>query len=160
MILSIINLSSSAEKRTEVFQTLASVALMIRRAKGCLGCNFCQESEDDTAFTLIEEWRSREELDEHLQSPVFGILLGLMPLLRGPLGMRLCTVASSEGMEAVKRARGQATAASSDTRAGTDYSARVLRRIAPAMRGCISRLTSRGTNSLRPKRHALGFLNQ
>ncbi len=113
MIIVIVNASASREKRTEVFQTLASVVLVSRGARGCLRCQFCQDGEDDTAFALIEEWQSREALDEHLQSQVFGVLLGLMPLLREPLGMRLCTVAALEGMEAVRRARGQAMGASS-----------------------------------------------
>lgn len=117
MIIVIINASASCEKRTEVFQTLASVALMSRRDRGCLRCQFCQDGEDDTSFALIEEWQSREALDEHLQSQVFGVLLGLMPLLRAPLGMRLCTVATLEGMEAVRRARSQAVGASSGARA-------------------------------------------
>jgi quinol monooxygenase YgiN len=112
MIIVIIEASASTEKRTEVFQTLASVAVMVRRAKGCLRCQFCHESEDDTAFDLIEEWGTREELDGHLQSQVFGILLGLKPLLKEPLGIRICPVASRDGMEAVKRARGQVAAAS------------------------------------------------
>ena len=115
MILSIISVSSAGEKRAEVFQTLASVALLIRGAKGCLGCEFCQETEGDTAFTLIEEWRSREEFDEHLRSQVFGVLLGLTPLLKGPMGMRICAIASREGMEAVRKARGQAAAVSPET---------------------------------------------
>jgi quinol monooxygenase YgiN len=108
MIVSIMSVSSSAGKRTEVFQTLASLAPMIRKEKGCLRCDFCQESEDDTAFTVIEEWRSREEFDEHVRSQVFGILLGLAPLLKRPMGVSICTVASTEGMEALRRARSHA----------------------------------------------------
>jgi quinol monooxygenase YgiN len=137
MILSTVNLSSSAEKRTEVFQTLASMALMVRKAKGCLRCQFCQESEDDTAFTLIEEWRSRDELDEHLQSQVFGALLGLTPLLQQPLGLRICTGEAMEGMEAVRRARGQTVAAALPAQAWKESGTGVLRRIARAMRGRI-----------------------
>ena len=110
MILSILNVRSYAEKRTEVVQTLASLASLIRREKGCLLCELCQESGDYTSFTLIEEWGSREEFDGHLRSPVFGVLLGLAPLLKCPLGVNICTVASREGMEAVRRVRGHVAA--------------------------------------------------
>ena len=116
MIIAIIDMSAATRKRTEVFQALATVALMVRREKGCLRCQFCQDSEDDTALSLIEEWRSRKELDEHLQSQVFTILLGLVALLKEPLEIRICTVASDEGMETVKRARGHASAASPNAR--------------------------------------------
>jgi quinol monooxygenase YgiN len=105
MIVSILNLDSFAERRKEVFQTLSSLAQVIRAEQGCQRCEFCQEGEDDTAFTLVGEWGSREVFDRHLRSPVFGILLGLQPLLKRPIGVRICTVASREGMEAVKRAR-------------------------------------------------------
>jgi quinol monooxygenase YgiN len=108
MIVSIMNVSSAAEKRMEVFQTLASLTPMIRREEGCLLCEFYQETEDDTAFTILEEWRSREEFDGHLRSKVFGILLGLTPLLKRSMGVSICTIASREGMEAVRRARSHA----------------------------------------------------
>ena len=106
MILSIMKVRPSAEKRTEVFQTIASLARMIRGEKGCLRCEFCQECEDDTSFTIIEVWGSREKFDGHLRSPVYGVLLGLAPLLERPLGVSICTVTSREGMETVKRTRG------------------------------------------------------
>jgi quinol monooxygenase YgiN len=108
MIVSIMDVTPSAEKRTEVFQTLVSLVLMIRHKEGCLRCEFCQGSEDDNAFTIVEEWRNREEFYEHLRSQVFGVLLGLAPLLRKPMGVSICTVVSKEGMEAVRRARGHA----------------------------------------------------
>jgi quinol monooxygenase YgiN len=111
MVVSIMDVTPVAERRTEVFQTLASLAQMIRREKGCLRCDFCIDSEDDTAFSIIEEWRNREEFDGHLRSPVFGILLGLSPLLKRPMGVSICTAVSREGMEAVKRARGHAVVA-------------------------------------------------
>ncbi len=114
MIIAIIDASASTEKRTEVLQTLASVTLMNRRDQGCVRCRFCEDIEDETALTLIEEWRSREVLDEHLQSPVFGVLLGLKPLPKRPPGMRICTVASEAGRKAVSRARGHAAATSGD----------------------------------------------
>jgi quinol monooxygenase YgiN len=110
MIVSIMNVTPSAEKRTEVFQTLASLAHMTRHEEGCLRCEFCQGSEDDNAFTIVEEWRSREEFDGHLRSQVFGILLGLAPLLKLPMGVSICTVVSREGMETVRRTRGYETA--------------------------------------------------
>ena len=106
MILLKLRMSAVPEKRNEVFQTLASLAVTIRKEKGCRRCEFFQQGEDQSSFEIIEEWQTREELDEHLRSPVFGILLGLAPLLMGPPGTRIYNVASVEGMEAVQKARG------------------------------------------------------
>jgi quinol monooxygenase YgiN len=110
MVVSILNVDTSAERRTEVFQTLASLAQLIRRENGCLSCDFCQAGEDDTAFVMIGEWGSRETFDDHLRSPAFGVLLGMTPLLRRPIEVRICTVVAREGMPAVRKARGQAVA--------------------------------------------------
>jgi quinol monooxygenase YgiN len=108
MVLSELSLSVMPEKRTEVSQTLASLAALIRREKGCRRCEFFLEGENQSGFEFIEEWQSRAEFEEHMRSHVFGILLGLAPLLRQPLSMRIYTVASAEGMEAVRRARRRA----------------------------------------------------
>lgn len=98
-------MSAIPEKRAEIFQTLASLAMVIRREKGCSRCELLLESEDQGSLDLLEEWKSRDDLDEHLRSQVFGILLGLVPLLKTPLAMSVYTVAAVEGMEAVKKAR-------------------------------------------------------
>jgi quinol monooxygenase YgiN len=109
MFIAKLKMSAVPEKRSEVFQTLASLAVTIRKEKGCRRCEFFQQSEDQSSFEIVEEWQTREELDEHLRSPVFAILLGLGPLLLGPPTMQIYNVASAEGMEAVRKARGTST---------------------------------------------------
>ena len=108
MVLSELSLSVIPEKRTEVSQTLASLAALIRRENGCRRCEFFLSGESQSGFEFIEEWQSRAEFEEHMRSHIFGILLGLAPLLRQPLAMRIYTVASAEGMEVVRRARRRA----------------------------------------------------
>jgi len=106
MILALVNVSSSPEKCTEVIQTLSSLTPLFRDEQGCLSCELCQSSDDDTAFTLVQEWRSRQEFDEHLHSRVFRILLGLGPLLKRPVDVSISTVVSGEGMESTSRSGG------------------------------------------------------
>ena len=108
MVLSELSLNVVPEKRTEVFQTLVSLATMIRKEHGCRRCELFLEGENQSGFEFVEEWQSREAFEEHVRSNVFGILLGLAPLLRQPPAMRIYTVASAEGMEAVRRARRRA----------------------------------------------------
>lgn len=110
MIVALVNARASAEKLTEVSQTLTSLSSLIREEDGCLRCELYQDSGDAAAFTIIEEWESRRAFDEHLRSRVFCVLLGLGPLLTKPIDVSICAVASREGMEAVKRARGCAVA--------------------------------------------------
>lgn len=106
MILAKHNMSALPKKRTEVFQTLASLTMTIRREKGCARCELFQESEDPSSFELVEEWQSRTDLDEHLRSDVFGVLLGLAPLLARPVQTMIVDASAAEGAEAVKKARG------------------------------------------------------
>lgn len=117
MILSCIELNCVPAKRTEVFQSLASLAVLVRGTRGCLRCSFFQDGEDDAAFALVEEWQSREDLDAHLHSPVFAVLIGLTPSLREPVDISVFTIASRAGIEVVKQARGQAAAAAQGVRA-------------------------------------------
>ena len=105
MIVALVSMGTSPEKRTEVGQTLAALAPLIRAQDGCARCNLYQESEDGTAFVLAEEWHSRAAFDEHARSRAFGILLGLGSLLQKPIEIRLCTLVAREGTEAVKKAR-------------------------------------------------------
>jgi quinol monooxygenase YgiN len=108
MIIALVSMSSSAEKRTEVSQTLAALAPLIRTEDGCARCNLYQESEDGTSFVLAEEWHSRAAFDEHVRSRVFGILLGMGSLLQKQIEITLSTLVSKEGTEAVKKARSTA----------------------------------------------------
>jgi quinol monooxygenase YgiN len=110
MIVTLMSVKAAAEKRIEVLQTLASLAPLIGREEGCVSCELFQECGDDTAFTLAGEWRSKAAFDEHLRSRLFGILLGLGPLLRRPIETSVSTLLSREGLEAVRRARGHAVA--------------------------------------------------
>ena len=40
-----------------------------RREPGCVTYELLQNMTEPTDFTFVEEWRSEEELDVHLQSP-------------------------------------------------------------------------------------------
>lgn len=106
MILAKLNMSAAPEKRPEVFQTLASLVMAIRREKGCSRCELLHESEDPSSFEIVEEWQSRDALDDHLRSDVFGVLLGLTPLLTRPVQTKIYDISSAEGAEAVRKARG------------------------------------------------------
>jgi quinol monooxygenase YgiN len=110
MIITFVSVSAAPEKRTEVFQTLASLAPLVRRENGCIRCNLCQESGDDASFTIVEEWLNRTAFDEHLRSRIFGILLGLGPLLTKPVEVSVCKLLARQGVESVRRARAQAAA--------------------------------------------------
>jgi len=79
------------EKRKELFQTLKSLVNSIRSQKGCKRCEFCVSAEDENEFCFLGEWENREDLDTHLGSELFKVLLGAMNLLKNPHEMNLYT---------------------------------------------------------------------
>ena len=97
------------EKRTEMMQTLLSMIEAVGKENGCLSYAVFCDIEGKTVFDLIEEWKTREDLDRHIRSDRFSVLLGAKSLLAKPLEMKIHTVSRSEGIEAVNGARGKST---------------------------------------------------
>ena len=95
------------EKRTEMMQTLLSMVEAAGKEKGCLSYDVFSDIDGDSVFNLIEEWETREDLDRHIRSERFSVLLGTKSLLSQPLGINIHTVSHSEGMEAVNALRGK-----------------------------------------------------
>ena len=105
MILAIIEMNARPAKRKELLQTLHAVIQQIRKEKGCAKCSACQDIENENIFSLIEEWTTQQDIDNHLRSDIFTVLLGAKNLLNVPLEIRFNAVSSATGMETVKAAR-------------------------------------------------------
>jgi len=97
------------EKRTEMMQTLLSMIEPAGKEKGCLSYDVFCDLEDNHVFSLIEEWETREDLDRHIRSERFGVLLGTKSLLTKPSEINIHTVSHSEGVEVVNALRGKGT---------------------------------------------------
>ena len=109
MIIMRISMKAFMEKRTEMMQTLVSMVEPAGKEKGCLSYDVFCELEDRDVFSLIEEWETREDLDRHIRSERFSVLLGTKSLLARPLEMKIHTVSHSEGAEVVNAVRGKGT---------------------------------------------------
>ena len=109
MIIVRITMNALIEKRTEVMQTLLSMIEPTENGKGCLSCHISRDIEDKNVFSLIEEWGTREDLDDHIRSARFSVLLGTKSLLFEPPKIHIHTVSQSEGMETVNAARAKRT---------------------------------------------------
>ena len=109
MIIVRITMNALIEKRTEVMQTLLSMIDPTENERGCQSCQIFRGIEDKNVFSLIEEWESREDLDDHIKSDRFSVLLGTKSLLFEPPQIEIHTVSNSEGMETVKAVRSKRT---------------------------------------------------
>jgi quinol monooxygenase YgiN len=104
-----ITLNAFLEKRTEVMQTLISMIEPIENEMGCLSCHVYRDVEDKNVFRLIEDWKTREDLDHYMRSNRFSVLLGTKSLLCEPPEIQIHTVSLTEGMETVNAVRGKYT---------------------------------------------------
>jgi len=106
MILVRIIMNVLPQKQKEVMQTLLSMIAPAGKEKGCLSYDVFCELEDNHVFSLIEEWETREDLDYHIRSERFSVLLGTKSLLAKPLEMKIHMVSHSEGAEILNALRG------------------------------------------------------
>lgn len=111
MIVVRITMNVVPEKQKELVQTLLSMIGPMEKEAGCLGYALFCDIEDKNLLSLLEEWQTRKDLDHHLRSEMFGVLLGTKSLLNKPHGIQIYTIHQSEGMEAVHTARGKNTTA-------------------------------------------------
>ena len=93
------------EKQKELVQTLLSMIGPMEKEAGCLSYALFCNMEDKNILNLLEEWQSRKDLDQHLQSDMFGVLLGTKSLLIEPHRIHIYTINQTEGMEAVHNAK-------------------------------------------------------
>ena len=107
MIIVRIKMVALPEKKKEVTQTLLSMIDTARYEEGCLSYEGFCDLEDNYLFSLTEEWASREDLDRHIRSEGFSVLLGARSLLAQPAGIHIHTVSRSEGEEVVRNLRGK-----------------------------------------------------
>lgn len=105
MIDATITITVPPEKLKEVLQTFKAILGPIRREQGCISCNCYQDIESDNILFFKEEFESSEDLDTHLRSTQFSVLIGAMNLLKKAPDIRFNTIATTEGAEAIKAAR-------------------------------------------------------
>ncbi|MFA5903023.1 MAG: antibiotic biosynthesis monooxygenase [Desulfobacula sp.] len=105
MIVVRITLNALADKHLEVTQTLLSMIEPVGMEEGCKNYSIFCDIHDKNNFCLLEEWETRENLDHHIRSRRFGALLGIKPLLREPLDIRIYTLSHPQGMEVIEAIR-------------------------------------------------------
>ena len=93
------------EKQLEVLQTLLLLVAPKEPETGCKSyCAFC-DINDKNRFILLEEWETQKDLDRHIGSRRFGVLLGTRMLLSEPPEIRIHTVSHTGGMEMIHAVR-------------------------------------------------------
>ena len=101
MILTRIIFTTLPEKRKELMQTLISMFETNGKENGCISHDIFCDIHEATVFNLIEEWKTREDLNRYIKSERFSVLLGTKSLLSRPLEIKIHSVFYTEGNDAV-----------------------------------------------------------
>lgn len=92
MIDAAIRLTVPPEKRKEVLQTFKALLGPIRREQGCISCNCYVDVEGENNIFFREVWKTPEDLNTHLGSVNFGVLIGATKLLSEAPEIRFHTI--------------------------------------------------------------------
>lgn len=107
MIIVKIKMNALSEKRKEVLQTLLSTIEAIRQEKGCRRYQIFQDIENENVFSLVQEWETREDMEHHMKSDRFSVLLGTKILLNEQQDIQIHTVLHTEGNGIVNAVKGK-----------------------------------------------------
>ena len=95
-----------SHKRRQDFMNSARLILGPTRIKpGCISCRLYQDLDEPDAVFLVEEWESRENLDRHINSEQYRIVLSLMEASDQFPDIKINTISKTEGLEAIEAVR-------------------------------------------------------
>jgi quinol monooxygenase YgiN len=68
-------------KDQEFLQTVDSLQEKFKQEEGFHKCTVYRDVADESTFHLIEEWYTQDDLDNHLKSDLFRVLIGALKVL-------------------------------------------------------------------------------
>ncbi len=105
MIAATLKIELPIHKRGEVLEALKSLREPTRAEPGCVDCYVYQDLHDENRLVLAEVWESRADLERHLRSHRYRVVLALMEAASRPPEIRFHTISHTAGMEVVRAAR-------------------------------------------------------
>jgi quinol monooxygenase YgiN len=94
------------QRRDEVAAVFQSLVGPIRAQSGCTATRFLSELSETGAFTFVEEWRERLDLEQHLRTPAFRKILATMELASEPPTVEVDELGTRRGFEFVEEVLG------------------------------------------------------
>jgi len=84
MIVSTVRVAISDQDRAEVLRTLRVFMGHTTAQAGCAGFSLLQDVSNPEALTICDKWVTREDLDEHVRSAEYRLLLAVVDLSLTP----------------------------------------------------------------------------
>ncbi|MFI5295942.1 MAG: putative quinol monooxygenase [Thermodesulfovibrionales bacterium] len=90
------------ERRNGLLETMRGMLEPVRVERGCLSYRLYEDVEDRNTFLLVEEWKTKRDLEDHLHTDNQRRLLALMDLLSEQPELRFNAVSHTAGMELIE----------------------------------------------------------
>lgn len=108
MIITTLRVVIPAAKRKDALEMLRCLSEPTQAKPGCISCRVYEDLSDGNTFTLVEEWESRAELDSHILSEEYTMILALMDISSSPPEIKFNVISHSVGMETIEAVRNPA----------------------------------------------------
>jgi quinol monooxygenase YgiN len=90
------------ERRNGLLETMRGMLEPARVERGCLSYRLYEDVEDRNTFVLVEEWKTKRDLEGHIRTDNQRRLLALMDLLSEQPELRFNAVSHTAGMELIE----------------------------------------------------------
>lgn len=99
MIVAILRMSVSSEKRDDAIRTLRLIMGPTQALLSCISCRLYQDVDDENLISFVQEWDSREALETHIRSNDYRKVLAVMELASEPPEIKFVESLKTDGME-------------------------------------------------------------
>ncbi len=102
MIITLLKLTPRSEKRQEMMDMFLSIENQTLLKSGCVNCATYEQWSDEHAILYLDQWQSKEQLDQHIQSGLYLWVLTAMELASEPPEISFHQVSDMKGLELIE----------------------------------------------------------
>jgi quinol monooxygenase YgiN len=92
-------------QHSELMRSIGGLLEPTRVLPGCISCRFYKDNDDTDAFMLVQEWDTREALEQHLTSSAYRTLVAVIELSARAPTIHFDELAQRHGIELIEAAR-------------------------------------------------------
>jgi quinol monooxygenase YgiN len=105
MMLATLTVAVPPGRRDEMLEVFWLLLGPVRVEPGCRACELYQEAGNEEVLVYIEEWETPEDLERHMRSPRYDLVLAVMEASARPPVLRYHCVAAVRGLEYLEAVR-------------------------------------------------------
>jgi quinol monooxygenase YgiN len=106
MIIALLELLPSPESKQSILEILRIAQRGARTKAACIGCDIYETVDTSCKILYLEQWRSVEDLDRHIQSSMYLRVLNAMDLSAEPPTVAFHKVSDTKSMDLIESLRG------------------------------------------------------